>query len=136
MKTTVYQLIEAGQMARAALARPLSSLGLEMGDDAVIFALSRDTSMSDSELSALTGLGLPQLLPRLERLIRLDLIIRADAMETGAAGSRLTERGADLRKKLLKNWKELDEALLGDIKPKQAKKLKKTLSRFTELLSF
>lgn len=135
-KTATYQLIEAGQMARAALVRPLAELGLEAGDDALIFALQRDTSLADNDLCALTGLSPAQLLPRLERLIRLDLITRADAVATGPAGSRLTEKGAELKDKLMKGWRELDSALLGELKPKHQKRMKKILARFVGLLDF
>lgn len=135
-KTATYHLIEAGQLARTALVRPLLELGLEAGDDALLFALQRDTALSDTELGAVTGLNPPHLLPRLERLIRLDLITRADTVETVQAGSRLTEKGAALRDKLMKNWRELDEALLGELKPKHQKRIKKILERFVGLLDF
>ncbi len=135
-KTATYQLIEAGQLARAALVRPLAELGLEAGDDALIFALDRDQNLSDADLADLTGLNLTQLLPRLDRLIRLDLITRAEVSETGASGSRLTEKGAALRQKLIKGWQEMDEALLGELKPKHRKKIKKILARFAGLLDF
>lgn len=135
-KTATYQMIEAGQLARAALVRPLVELGLEAGDDALIFALERETTLADTELAAITGLPPAQLLPRLDRLIRLDLITRADAVETGPSGSRLTEKGADLRDKLMRNWQELDKALLGELKPKHQKRIKKILGRFVGLLDF
>lgn len=130
-KTAVYQLIAAGQMARAALVRPLTVMGLEQGDDALIFALKRDKALADTDLSELTGLEMPLLLPRLERLIRLDLIVR---MEAG--GSRLTEKGTELRKQLARQWQEMDEALLGEFKPKHQKRLKRMLTRFATLLDF
>lgn len=135
-KTATYQLIEAGQLARAALVRPLTALGLEAGDDALIFALHRDKAMADGELAAVTGLPMPQLLPRLERLIRLDLITRADRIDADEAGSRLTEKGADLRKQLLQHWKQMDEALYGEFKPKHRKRMARMLERFTQLLDF
>lgn len=135
-KTATYQLIEAGQLARAALVRPLAEMGLEAGDDALIFALERDQSLADTDLSALTGLPPAQLLPRLDRLIRLNLITRADAVETGPSGSRLTEKGAELRNKLMKGWRELDKALLGELKRKHQKRIKRILSRFVGLLDF
>ena len=47
----------------------------------------------------------------------------------------LTERGARIRNGLADHWTQLEEALMGELKPRQRKKLGDRLKRFVELLS-
>jgi len=49
-------------------------------------------------------------------------------------GIALTERGIRIRNSLADHWTQLEEALLGELKPKQRKKFGQILRRFTDLL--
>ena len=50
-RSTLYRLIEAGQLAHRALLLPLSERGLEPGDDAILFELGR-AGTTEIELAA------------------------------------------------------------------------------------
>jgi hypothetical protein len=47
----------------------------------------------------------------------------------------LSERGLRIRQGLADHWTQLEEALLGELKPKHRKKLADQLKRFIDLLS-
>ena len=126
-RSTLYRLIEAGQLAHKALLVPLLDRGLEPGDDAVIFVLH--AGPADEERLA-DALGLPReaLDPRLNRLIERDIIVRH---ETGLA---LSERGARVHEVLAANWEQLEGALFAELADKKRKGIDKALKRFVELL--
>jgi hypothetical protein len=106
--SVLYRLIAAGQLAHKALLVPLKERGLEPGDDAVLFALGR-SGTTEEALAAELGLPL---------------------------GVALTERGIRIRNSLADHWAQLEEALLGELKPKHRKRFGKILARFTDLLQF
>ncbi len=56
--STLYRLIEAGQLAHQALLVPLVERGLEAGDDAMLFVLSSKRGATEDELAA--ELGMPR----------------------------------------------------------------------------
>lgn len=132
--STLYRLIEAGQLAHKALLAPLLERGLEPGDDAILFELGR-SGTTEAALAAGFGIGETALQPRLERLIERDLVIRQAVGPELAPGIALTERGVRIRNGLADHWAQLEEALLGELKPKHRKKLGDHLKRFVELLS-
>ncbi len=51
-------------------------------------------------------------------------------------GVALTERGTRIRDSLADHWAQLEDALLGELKPKRRRKLTAALGRFVELLRF
>ncbi len=57
-RSTLYRLIEAGQLAHKALLVPLLDRGLEPGDDAVIFVLH--AGPADEADGSADALGLPR----------------------------------------------------------------------------
>lgn len=126
--STLYRLIEAGQLTHKAVLTPLLERGLEPGDDAVLFALSDRPGASEEELAAEIGITTEALEPRLLRLIERDLVART------SPGLALTERGDRIREVLEHAWTELEEALLGELAEKERKRLRKQLARFVELL--
>lgn len=133
--STLYRLIEAGQLAHKALLAPVLEKGLEAGDDAILFVLAR-SGTTETDLADELGVGPDALLPRLERLIERELVVRqavGPALEPGLA---LTERGSRVRNSLADHWAQLEEALMGELKPKHRKRLAETLARFVELLRF
>jgi len=132
-KSSIYRLIEAGQRAHKALLVPLLERGLEPGDDAVLFALAAN-GMAETELAAELGLSVSALDARLARLAERQILTRtAGALEMPSIVA-LTERGMRIRDSLAESWGQLEEALLGDLKPKQRKRLGETLGRLVELL--
>ena len=133
--SVLYRLIAAGQLAHQALLVPLKERGLEPGDDAVLFELGR-SGTTEQALANELGLPLDMLAPRLSRLIERDLIDRRAVGPELIPGVALTERGIRIRNSLADHWTQLEEALLGELKPKQQKKFGQILRRFTDLLQF
>ena len=131
--STLYRLIEAGQLAHRALLLPLAERGLEPGDDAVLFVLGR-AGTTESDLADELGLPRDAVANRINRLTERELIIRQAVGPELAPGVALTERGRRIRNGLADHWTQLEEALMGELKPKQRKKLGDTLKRFVELL--
>jgi DNA-binding MarR family transcriptional regulator len=132
-RSTLYRLIEAGQLAHKALLVPLLERGLEPGDDAVLFVLGR-AGTTEAELAAELGLEGEALERRLTRLSERELIARQAVGPQLQPGLALTERGERMKSVLAGNWEELENALLGELKKKQRKRLGAVLQRFVELL--
>jgi DNA-binding MarR family transcriptional regulator len=132
-RSTLYRLIEAGQLAHKALLLPLVERGLEPGDDAVLFELGR-SGATEAELAAELGINEVALTTRLSRLFDRELVTRQAVGPELAPGVALTERGVRIRNGLVDHWTQLEEALMGELKPKQRKKLGDRLKRFVELL--
>jgi DNA-binding MarR family transcriptional regulator len=133
-RSTLYRLIEAGQLAHKALLLPLLERGLEPGDDAILFELGR-AGTTEVELAAELGLTEVALTTRLSRLLDRGLVTRQAVGPELAPGIALTQRGVRIRDGLADHWSQLEEALMGELKPKQRKKLGDRLKRFVQLLS-
>lgn len=133
--SVLYRLISAGQLAHKALLVPLKERGLEPGDDAVLFELGR-AGTTEQDLANELGLPLDMLAPRLTRLFERDLIDRRAVGPELVPGVALTERGIRIRNSLADHWAQLEEALLGELKPKHRKRFGQILRRFTDLLQF
>ena len=133
-RSTLYRLIQAGQLAHRALLLPLSERGLEPGDDAILFELGR-AGATEADLAVALGLSEAAMASRMERLIERGLITRQAVGPELAAGVALSERGVRIRNSLADHWAQLEEALMGEIKPKQRKKLSERLKRFVDLLT-
>lgn len=132
-RSTLYRLIEAGQLAHKALLLPLLERGLEPADDAVLFELGR-SGATEADLANQLGLPVENLQARLARLIERELVTRQAVGPELAPGVALTNRGIRIRNGLADHWTQLEEALLGELKPKPRKKLANTLKRFVDLL--
>ena len=133
-RSTLYRLIEAGQLAHKALLLPLLERGLEPGDDAILFELGR-SGTTEAALAAQFGVAEDALADRLTRLIERELVTRQAVGPDLAPGVALTERGVRIRNGLADHWAQLEEALMGELKPKHRKRLGDHLKRFVELLS-
>ena len=133
-RSTLYKLIQAGQLAHRALLLPLAERGLEPGDDAILFELGR-SGATEAALAAELGLTEDALVGRLVRLIDRGLISRQAVGPELAAGIALSERGVRIRNSLADHWTQLEEALMGELKPKQRKKMGDRLKRFVDLLT-
>jgi DNA-binding MarR family transcriptional regulator len=123
-RSVLYRLIEAGQVARRVLLAPLQERGLEAGDDALLFLLHEHRGVADTDIAAAVGLEVQALRERLDRLVRRDLIAVQDA------GMELTDRGERVRAHLAAYWDEVEDALCGDLTPKQRRTLRRALGRF------
>jgi DNA-binding MarR family transcriptional regulator len=132
-RSTLYRLIEAGQLAHKALLAPLLERGLEPGDDAILFELGR-SGTTEAALAAELELTEAALAARLTRLIDRELVNRQAVGPELAPGVALTERGLRIRNGLADHWTQLEEALMGELKPRQRKKLADHLKRFVALL--
>ena len=132
-RSTLYRLIEAGQLAHKALLLPLVERGLEPGDDAILFELGR-SGTTEAELAAELGLGDAALATRLTRLIERELVTRQAVGPLLAPGIALTDRGIRIRNGLADHWAQLEEALMGELKPRHRKTLADHLKRFVDLL--
>lgn len=132
--STLYRLIEAGQLARQRLMVPLLERGLEPGDDAVLFELGMRRGATEAELAAALEVSPEAAAARLDRLIGRDLVARRAVGPELAPGVALTERGERIRTLLADNWTELENALFGELKRKHRERLADTLARFVDLL--
>jgi DNA-binding MarR family transcriptional regulator len=132
--STLYRLIEAGQLAHQALLVPLVERGLEAGDDAVLFVLAERRGATEAMIAAELDLETEATTNRVARLIERDLIARRAIGPELAPGLALTERGERIRLLLVENWNELENALFGELKKKKQKWLASTLQRFVDLL--
>ena len=133
-RSTLYRLIEAGQLAHKALLVPLLDRGLEAGDDAVIFVLHAELGASEAALAEHLGLEPEALQPRVQRLVERDIVARQAIGPDLTEGLALTERGARIREVLAANWEQLEGALFAELADKKRKGLDKALKRFVELL--
>src|SRR5262249_39090201 len=75
-RSTLYRLIEAGQLAGRALQAPLLDRSLEAGDDAVVFLLHAQLGANEEQLAEALGMSRQALEPRLARLIERDMVAR------------------------------------------------------------
>lgn len=132
-RSALYRLIQAGQLAHQALLVPVLEKGLEPGDDAVLFVLGR-SGTTEADLAQELGLPLETLGVRLQRLAERDLITRQAVGPLLEPGLALTDRGTRIRNSLADYWAQLEEALLGELKPKQRKRFAEALGRFVDLL--
>jgi len=132
-RSTLYRLIEAGQLAHKALLLPLMERGLEPGDDAILFELGR-AGTTEAGLAAELGLDEAALDTRLSRLFDRGLVTRQAVGPELAPGVALTERGVRIRNGLADHWAQLEDALMGELKPRQRKKMADRLKRFVALL--
>lgn len=132
--STLYRLIEAGQLAHQALLVPLVERGLEAGDDAVLFVLAERRGATEAMIAAELDLETEATTTRIARLIERDLIARRAIGPELAPGLALTERGERIRLLLVENWNELENALFGELKKKKQKWLATRLQRFVDLL--
>ena len=133
-RSTLYRLIQAGQLAHLAVLAPLRDRGLEPGDDAVLFELGRN-GLTEDELAAALGVPFDSIVGRIERLAGRELVVRRAVGPELVSGVALTERGLRIRNALAEHWAQLEEALMGELKPKQRKTMAERLGRFVELLS-
>ncbi len=133
-RSTLYRLIEAGQLAHKALLVPLLDRGLEAGDDAVIFVLHAQLGAGEERLAHELGIEPDLLHPRINRLIERDIIVRQAVGPDLVPGLALTERGERIREVLAANWEQLEDALFADLNEKKRKGIGKALKRFVELL--
>lgn len=133
-RSSLLRLIEAGQLARQALLAPLPALGLEPGDDAILLLLAEKQAMTIEAIAGATGLGTAALGQRLNRLAGKDLLAAAseDESEPRLTLSRDGRRAAD---HLARYWQELERGLNMGLKPRERRRLKKTLGRFLRFLS-
>lgn len=133
--STLFQLIEAGHMARQVLLRPLTKFHLQPGDDAILLGSKKKKPTTDARLSQLTGLSQTSLQLRINRLIELSLLHRTEFKESLGPATRLSKDGRAIRKQLIAHWVELDEALMNDLSKTEKKRLRQNMERFVQLLS-
>jgi DNA-binding MarR family transcriptional regulator len=134
-RSALYRLIEAGQLAHKALIVPVIEKGLEPGDDAILFVLGR-SGTTEADLADELGLAPDMLSGRLDRLTDRDLVTSQAVGPELEPGLALTERGVRVRNALADHWAQVEEALMGELKPKHRKKFAEALGRFVELLRF
>ncbi len=134
--STLYRLIEAGQLARHALLAPLASRGLEAGDDAVLLGLAEPGGGTLEDLSAFTGYDIEALDPVLRRLEDKGLLLRLAVGPEMEPGARLSQQGHLMRQAIEEHWRHLEMVLEEDLGGKQHKHLRKGLKRIIQLLDY
>lgn len=132
--STLYRLIEAGQLARQALLAPLTARGLEAGDDAIVLALADAAGATNEALLAVTGLAPDQLDARLARLEDKGLLLRLAVGAQMEPGARLSQQGQALRRAIEDHWADLERMLAAELGDKRRRHLRKGLSRIVRAL--
>lgn len=134
--STLYRLIEAGLLARQALAAPLLARGLEVGDDAILLGLKDAGGATLSMLENFTGLDAEALSAKLRRLEDKGLLLRLAVGPEMEPGARLSQQGHMTRQAIEEHWQHLESALWEDLGDKRQKHLRKGLARIVQLLRF
>jgi DNA-binding MarR family transcriptional regulator len=134
LRSVLYRLIEAGQLARHALLVPLEDRKLEAGDDAVLFLLRNRQGATETDIGGALATSRDALAPRLRRLHHRGLIEPRAIGSALAPGFGLTREGELLRRSLEENWDRLEDALIGELSRKRRKSLRGMLERFVALL--
>jgi DNA-binding MarR family transcriptional regulator len=132
--STLYRLIEAGQLARQALLAPLAARGLEAGDDAVLLGLSDPAGATMAALVEFTGLAPDHLDARLARLEDRDVLLRLAVGPEMEPGARLSQQGHAMRRAIEEHWAHLDETIAQDLGEKRHRHLRKGLKRIVGML--
>ena len=133
-QSTLYRLIEAGQLTRRALLVPLVERGLEPGDDALLLTLTAEAALALPALAEATGIDGAALTGRLTRLEQRGLVAR-HTRDGEIVAYGLTPAGDEMRSLLGDTWDELEGALLEDLSPRRRKAVRKALGRFVALLT-
>ena len=134
-RSVLYRLIEVGQLAGRALRETLTPLGLESGDDALLFFLHDYANVTEADLAvALQVSDSTALRRRVARLCDGGFVVRHMTRPDLPSWFELTERGERLRARLAGRWDEIEDALVGELKKKQRKRLRRQLGRFADLL--
>lgn len=133
-QSTLYRLIEAGQLTRRALLVPLVERGLEPGDDALLLTLTAEAALALPALAEATGIDGAALTGRLTRLEQRGLVTR-HTRDGEPLTYALTPAGDEMRSLLGDTWDELESALLEDLSPRRRKAVRKALGRFVALLT-
>lgn len=134
-RSTLYRLIEAGQLAHRAFLSPILERGLQPGDDALLLILAERRGATETELTGEAGVPPGAFAPHVARLLERDLVTRKAIGPDLLPGIALTERGARVEKLLASHWKALDKMLTRGLKKKRRKALNKDLARLADLLS-
>ena len=133
-QSTLYRLIEAGQLARRALLAPLRENALEPGDDAVVFLLHRRGGATGAELAELLDLDEVAIEAHVFRLVGRGFVERRAVDPEARPGLALTGDGKTFHDTLATCWSQLEETLEGTLKKKHRKRLRHTLGDFVEAL--
>jgi DNA-binding MarR family transcriptional regulator len=134
--STLYRLIQAGQLARQALLAPLAARGLEAGDDAVLLGLAQAGGATNASLSEFTGISEDNLDAILRRLEDRGLLLRLAVGPEMEPGARLSQQGHLTRQAIEEHWLHLEAALAEDLGDKRHGHLRKGLKRIIALLNF
>lgn len=133
-KTTLLRIIEAGYLARQAVLEPLTRLGLEQGDDAVLMALTPTDGATTARLAEEIGLPTDLIENRLLRLERKGVLTRLMLGENAEPGARLTVAGRLALDEINAHWEALETALTKNLDTKDQKRLRRQLRHIIETL--
>ena len=127
-RTTLYRLIEAGQLAHRAFLAPMLKQGLVAGDDVLLLLLAEHKSATVVQLAEETGIPLDALSRHVQRLSDRGLV------ERKSLALRLTDRGAEVEQWLAAHWAALETLVTHGRKKKQRQALTAELARLADLL--
>jgi DNA-binding MarR family transcriptional regulator len=134
-RSALYRLIEAGRVARLAVARPLAGLGLEPGDDAVLFLLGERRGLVDAEIGEALGLDVAALAPFIQRLLDRGMVARRAIGPDLELGLVLTEYGETVRRRIAAHWSSLEDSLFEGLPGRKRRMFRRTLKLLAVRLS-
>jgi MarR family transcriptional regulator, organic hydroperoxide resistance regulator len=131
-----YQLIQLLKEHRKLAEEALSELGLHVSQELVLFVLSQEEGLSQSELAARLRVELPTLTKAVQRMERAGLLTRqADEKDTRVSRVYLTEKGRALYAPALKVWQDLETQTLRGMTEVEKALLRRLLQQAVSNLS-
>lgn len=120
----MFALILAGQTARNKTAQTLTQWNLQVGDDAILFAVQSAPHKTETELALISGQVARDVYPRVQRLKTARLVANDH-------GLVLTAEGRSAADAIQAHWNNLDAEFAAGLKPKKLKKLRNLFLRFS-----
>lgn len=132
-KTLSYQLMQLGAIARQEALAPLSTQGLLIGDDAVLFWLADQSRLTLEEMRQELNLPPEQFNALIYRLDRAHILDSQTDEADGTLHIFLSAKGLELLHAVHKNLKSLDNEFTSSLSAHKSKKLRKLLSKINNL---
>ncbi|MGL4608371.1 MAG: MarR family winged helix-turn-helix transcriptional regulator [Trueperaceae bacterium] len=119
------------QVAKAQRARThelLSELGLHVGQEMILVALSRHSNLTLSQLAENLEVQPPTITKMVQRLERSGIVKREICPRDSRSSSVcLTAKGKTLERKIESIWQTLEKEFFGDLRPEEKKQFRALL---------
>ncbi|MEM0173750.1 MAG: winged helix DNA-binding protein [Sulfolobaceae archaeon] len=122
------QLLMTYKALRRKSGKDLKKVGLCLGQDIILFHLSSQPGISQTQLAKALGVEEATISIMLQRMARTGLIKRtADEKDARMMRVSLTAKGLELRKKALRIWQKQENQIFSSFTEEQKRELLKSL---------